>query len=111
MNKGKYNCITLPDEFSGRGEVVGFNFKKIKETDSHYLFEVSYSGNKHYEIIKKTTSPLCIDFSKKVYSDTDFKEVYPKAHSFGTLGWTVKKYEGAVNLLYTKTLEYENRDN
>ena len=91
--------IELEKEFVGIGEVRGFNFKQLKQTEYAYLYEVIDEGKTHYEVFKRKHSPVCIDFQKRVYSETDFKESYPKANSFGSWAYTTPSLEKATELL------------
>jgi hypothetical protein len=86
----------LPKEFEGTGEVKGMTFTIMLESSIAYLYRVTNSeGFQHYEVIKKMAVPVCLDFSERKYSDTLFKEVYPKSNSFGTTGWTYRRFEMA----------------
>jgi len=80
----------LPNQFVGKGEVGGFNFEKEKETDESYCYKVSSEGVVWYETFDKKVVPLCIDFSKKIFSDIEFKEKYPRSKDFGVWAWTKK---------------------
>lgn len=89
----------LEDEFVGIGEVKGIIFKKKKKNEHAYIFELTDSGdNVYYEVFQRNIVPLCIDFEKKVFSETEFKESYPKSNSFGNLAWTTKNYEKAIEI-------------
>lgn len=89
------NIKLLEKEFSGRGEVSGFEFCQIKQSVHSYVYKITDSDNKvHYEVFKRKNTPLCLDFEKKVFSDTEFKEVYPKSKDFGVWAWTFRsKFE------------------
>lgn len=90
------NKILLKKEFIGGGEVSGFKFTQIHASVSAYLYKIDIDeDNVHFEVFKRKLTPLCIDFEKKVFSDTDFKEIYPKAKHFGDWAWTFKKLEDA----------------
>ena len=86
----------LQDTFIGSGEVKGFLFKKIFENEHAYIYSVEFENNNHFEVFEKRTVPLCIDFEKRIYSTTNFKEAYPKANDFGIWAWTFKYYENAL---------------
>jgi len=85
--------------FEGSGEVSGMNFKQISETEKGYIYLVTDESNLHVEVFLKKISPLCIDFEKKIFSETDFKEIYPKSKDFGVWAWTYRKIQCAVNKL------------
>lgn len=93
----------LPKEFVGGGEVKGFVFTQVAFTQRAYLYEVRQGGSKvWFEVIRRKTTSLLIDFEKRIYSETEFKEVYPKAHMFGLDGWTYDNLKDAtikMNLL------------
>lgn len=89
----------LETHFVGTGDVKGFDFWKEAETDMGYVYKVSSEGARHYETIKKKTVPVCISFEDRIYSETEFKEVYPKSKDFGVLGWTYKTVDQALSKL------------
>lgn len=89
----------LDDVIDGTGEVDGFKFFKFKTTIKGYCYEVTTEGTVHYEVFEKKIVPICIDFANRIYSDTDFKEVYPKAKDFGIWAWTYKNEEDAIKKL------------
>lgn len=93
------NIQKLEKEFIGRGEVKGFQFKQLCETDKYYIYSVviPYSKTPYYEVFKKEISPLCVDFQNRIYSDKDFVEVYPKSNKFGVSAWTYYNYERAFD--------------
>lgn len=74
----------LEKKFEGSGEVKGYSFKRIKESDNGYIYQrFGNNGSISYEVFKKRAVAKCIDFKKRIYSETDFKEVYPKSKNFG----------------------------
>lgn len=91
--------IELEKEFVGTGEVAGFEFKQIEKTAHGYIYQVSDNGKVHFEVFKKNPSPICIDFEKRIYSDTDTKDSYPKSNSFGVWAYSVSKLEKCYTLL------------
>lgn len=94
----KITIENLPDKFTGTGEVKGFVFIKLKESENVFLYQVKDEGNVWYEIIKSELVAKCINFAERMYSDTDFKYVYPKAKDFGRIAWTKKSLEEAEEL-------------
>jgi hypothetical protein len=86
----------LPKGFIGIAEVKGSKFERVKETQYAYMYMVDDS---HYEVFEKKTTPICLDFEHRIYSDVEVKEVYPKAKDFGIWAWTKNDYESACNLL------------
>jgi len=93
--------IHLPKaEFEGTGEMKGYTFSSLKENEKGFLYKVeSEEGTTHYEVFKKETSPICIDFEKRIYSETEFKYRYPKANDFGKWGWCTNDIEKAERIL------------
>ena len=74
----------LPTEFIGTGQVKGIKFTQIKASNKAYIYEVNNNGAIYFEVFKIISSGKCIDFNKRTYSETEFKESYPKARLFGT---------------------------
>ena len=92
----------LPDNFIGVGEVSGLNFNKIASVDNGFLYEVGVDGIiTHFEVFERKLTPICIDFEKKIYSETEFKVRYPKAEDFGKWAWTYTNKDLALNKLET----------
>lgn len=106
MKNKDINIEKIPDTFTGRAEVKGFKFTKLEETPTGFLFKVESSEQPHYEVFKYKLTPICLDFEKRIYSETEFKEHYPKRNSFGIWAWTTLSYEKA--LLILKKLEDEH---
>jgi len=88
----------LPDKFLGTGEVKGIVFTKIDSNEHAYLFLVENFEAKtiYYEVFERRVVAVCIDFEKRIYSETDFKEIYPKANDFGVWAWTNPDYSKAL---------------
>lgn len=101
----------LPLKFEGIGEVKGFVFKQVKESEFGYVYEVENGDKPYYEVFKKKTAPICIDFTKRIYSETEFKEVYPNAKQWGITAWSVPSLASAFDLLktFTKNNEATNK--
>jgi len=78
----------LENQFTGTGEVKEFVFTQLASNDTHYLYEVNTGTNSHYEVFERRSSPICLDFANRTYSETDFKELYPKSNAFGVWAWT-----------------------
>lgn len=90
----------LYDEFEGGGEMKGYKYKKIENNTYAYIFEVKNIEDEDivfYEVIKRRIVPLCIDFNNRIYSETEYKEVYPNANKFGDEGFIYKSLEKAIN--------------
>ncbi len=87
--------IFLEKEFVGGGEVLGFSFKQVMFNDKAYVYEVRCGKVVYYEVFFRKTTAVCLDFEKRVYSDVDSKERYPKSNDFGVWAWTVKGLDKA----------------
>ena len=95
----------LEKEVKGTGEVSGFNYTLAKETDKAYIYEAkSEEGHRHYEVFEKKITPICLDFENRIYSETDFKEIYPKSKDFGVWAFTKTDFMSALNALERITL-------
>ena len=55
----------------GVGEVKGFLFTQIKESDNAYIYKVETEHSIHFELFKKKLTAVCLDFTKRIYSETD----------------------------------------
>ena len=90
----------LPTEFIGTGEVTGFKFTKTHCNGTKgCLFQVETGESTHFEVLKSVISPKCIDFENRTYSETDFKESYPKASRFGIDAWSFYNFDDAFKKL------------
>lgn len=97
----------LPENFQGIGEVSNFQFQRVEETDQAYIYKVFNNQSKHYEVFKKKTSRICLDFEKKIYDDSQHKEVYPRSANFGKWAFTAGTKETAYTIL--KRIENDTR--
>ena len=97
------NIIKLHLNFDGKGEVKGFTFKMIKESDFGYIYESNSGERSSYEVFKKILTPICIDFEKRIYSETEFKEVYPNSKQFGITAFAASNLQSAITILETFT--------
>jgi hypothetical protein len=86
----------LPELFIGTGEVKGFKFSQVKKHESVYIYQVDVEGKFHFEVFERKLSQKCIDFKNRVYSETESKEIYPKAKNFGIWAWTYPTYQQAL---------------
>lgn len=89
------NIERIPDKFTGTGEVKGFEFNRIKSEQDVAIFSVN--KGQYHEVVRLKVVPKCIDFENRIYSDTEFKETYPKANRFGVDGFTIKSYAKALD--------------
>lgn len=87
----------LEHEFIGTGEVREFKFTQINFSSTAYFYKVETSeGSTHYEVFLKKTVPICLNFEDRIYSETEFKEVYPKSNAFGVSAWCITDYNKAI---------------
>jgi len=87
----------LEKEFIGKGEVSESKFIQIFDSVHGYIYEVKQLDvhTPLFEVFKRKNTPICIDFENRVYSDTEFKEIYPKSKDFGVWAWTCNNIEDA----------------
>ncbi len=86
----------LENKIIGKSEVKGFVFTKVFENENGYVYRVETENKHYFEAFLKREAPVCIDFGKRLYSDTDTKEVYPKSKDFGLWAWTLDSLEKGV---------------
>ncbi len=97
----------LQTSFIGIGEVKGMQFNLELKHPNYYIYKVTDEGKIHYELFERRKSAVCIDFAKRIYSETEYKEVYPKANDFGVWAWTYKRLTDAYQHIVLDTLEQE----
>lgn len=80
---------TLNGSFVGRGEVKGYNFNKVKETEKGFIYQKEKDGNISYEVFKKKYNKRfdCIS--------------YPTSKAFGSWAWDCKTLNRAEYILNT----------
>jgi hypothetical protein len=94
--------IKLENCIEGTASTKGFTYLQKYESDKGYVYEVMFNNTpRHYEVFLKKTTPICLDFENRIYSETDFKETYPKDNDFGKWAWTKNNYEEALEKLTT----------
>ena len=100
MERCNMKVIKLPAEFIGIGEEIrDFEFKFIAESAYGYIYQVIAYDDLWYEIFRKKTVRICIDYKNKIYSEDTIKEIYPKAKHFGIWAWTTNSKEKAMEYL------------
>lgn len=73
----------LPKHFTGKGEVRGYKFSQISQTDKAFFYEVNSGDSLYYEVFKK-------------YLNTRFACVsYPTSRAFGIWAWSIMSLENA----------------
>lgn len=77
----------LPVSFDGKGEVSGYMFTKVTSSKKAYMYQKTRSNELSYEVFERKRVNVCLDFATKLYSETDFKEKYPKSRDFGIWAW------------------------
>ena len=88
---------SLPHYFEGTGEVKSFLFNIADKNDFAYMYEVNDGCRTYFEVFERKHTPICLDFNKRIYSDKEFKDIYPKAKDFGIWAWSFNDKEIAVN--------------
>ena len=90
----------LEKTFEGVGDVSGWTFRQLQNNGCAFIYERKdiETGVFHYEVFERTLAPLCIDFEKRIYSDTDFKEVYPKSSAFGNTAFCCSELIKAISI-------------
>ena len=73
----------LEKEFTGKGEVRGFEFKQVQKSNTAYVYEVNSGTTIYYEVFRR------------VVNTKRQKEVYPLAKHFSIWAWTQMNYESA----------------
>jgi hypothetical protein len=75
----------LEKEFTGRGQVKGFKFTQMDQTNKGFMYEVLADGQIHYEVFKRVlnTRYECIS--------------YPTDKAFGLWAWTTRDKNKALN--------------
>ena len=96
---GKIEIIELDSYFVGIGEVKGRIFNQISSTASAYLYEINTGGTKYYEVFKRRSNAILLNFEKREYSKHIFKERYPKSNDFGVWAWTFTDLKVATEKL------------
>lgn len=84
----------LPHQFIGKGEVKGFIFTKIQESEKAFLYEVNNGSNIKYEVFKKKAKT-----NSKRYC-------YPTSKAFGVWAWCPSTLSRAIDIfneINTKT--------
>lgn len=75
----------LQKHFLGRGEVRGYLFSQIRQTDKAFIYEVNSNGSRHCEVFKKIINKLYVCVS------------YPTSKAFGIWAWTYMSLEEGNN--------------
>jgi len=67
---------SLPKQFAGKGQVKGFIFTQVKQSDKAYIYQVNTGCSIYYEVFKKKvkTNSIC--------------HCFPTAKAFGKWAWT-----------------------
>jgi hypothetical protein len=96
----------IPETFEGKGEVKGWLFTRLDESDAAYLYSrESKTGEIYYEVITKRSTlggERYIGTTKVVNVP---KMIYPKSNQFGKYGWCFSDLTKAVikfNSIITK---------
>ena len=89
----------LQKQFTGIGQVKGYEFTQMKATDYAFMYEVSKSDTLHYEIFKRR-------------ENTRFNSVsYPTDKAFGVWAWTTASLERAEDIFNSIELDAILKEN
>lgn len=97
----------LQNEIKGNG----FIYRLVKSSDVGFVFSVNDDKTNQlysYEVFKRKLTPLCVDFEKKIFSETEFKERYPKNNDFGMWAWSPRSLKRAEEILASFDSAAEN---
>lgn len=77
----------LPSQLIGKGEVKGFTFTKIKESEKAFIYEVdSGCSKKHYEVFRKKAKTNSVMFC------------FPTSKAFGIWAWCTNSLDRTVKI-------------
>ena len=82
----------LSKEFKGKGQVKGYFFRQIRESNGVFIYEVSPNGYIHYEVFKRRE--LLNGFTNERYV------AYPGKSHFGLWAWTCMTLDRAEFKLF-----------
>ncbi|MGC6438269.1 MAG: hypothetical protein ACON4B_04775 [Flavobacteriaceae bacterium] len=74
----------LDKNIIGIGEVRGFDFTQIQQSNTAYLYEVDTGDSIYYEVFKKTQRP------------NSKRHCFPTSKAFGRWAWTFGSLENAI---------------
>lgn len=92
----KLKIEELPLAFEGEGDMRWVTFTQIAKSPAAYIYKLTAKNDAWYEVILRKTVAKVINFEKRIYSETDFKEVYPKTKDFGIELWATRIYARAL---------------
>lgn len=88
----KKTVVELKKEFTFKKQ----KFIQLEKNANYYIYRVEIdSDDVHFEVFERRYASDCIDFTKKIFSETNFHEVIPKDNDFGVWGWCYKTQEKA----------------
>jgi hypothetical protein len=102
--------IPLEKEFIGKGEVKNINFLQLYSNENAYLYKACIHSY-YFEVFERKNVPICKDFENDIYSDTEFKEIYPKTKDFGKWAWTFVSLSKALKKLNELNKQTGNSEN
>lgn len=92
----------LPLRIEGKGEVKGTTFYQEFASENGYIYRAESPEYTYFEIFLRKENSVCLDFDKRIYSDTEFKVQYPKSSDFGIWAWWSPTLEEAYERFYSK---------
>jgi len=83
----------LEKSFTGIGEVRGFAFEQVLESQKAYLYKVN--GDRYEVFLKKEqkAGEAIISGQKVIFEE---KELYPRSEEFGKIAWAFQDYDKAL---------------
>jgi len=90
------NIELLPEKFTGKGEVANMLFSLHSSNEFYTIYKVECNNSTHYELFKNIYTAKCLDFAKRIYSEKEFKQKYPKSNDFGKTAWTFRNLDIAI---------------
>jgi hypothetical protein len=91
----------LPEVIEGSGQFKGFTFTQVAKKQGVYLYR---TGSGSYHVFYAKTAKVCLDFEKRIYSETELKEVYPRPEDFGKWAWQIDDIDDAISKFETKRI-------
>ncbi len=95
----------LADRFNARG----FEYNKIFAIDNFYVYSLTRNDMViGYEVLKRMSSPVCLDFENRIYSETEKKETFPSSgEAGGKTVWFFRDKKNAINDANEKQCEVD----
>lgn len=73
-------------------EAGSYEYTQMESSENGYMY-MKYGATISYEVFELKTTPICLNLDEKIFSETEFKEIYPKSNMVWK--WTFIDYEKA----------------